>query len=67
MRKWLSVVIVAVFLADLQPGASLQMSAAGLPSQPVVGAGEIDVSSSARLSAPLNGGNSVAKDSGGIH
>src|SRR6516164_4007507 len=65
MRKWLSVVVVAVFLAGFQPGASLQMSVAGLPSQPYPGAGEIDVSSSARPSAPSNGEDPVVDDNDG--
>jgi uncharacterized protein YhaN len=49
MRRSLSVVVVAVFLVGFQPGASVRMSAAALPSQPHVRAGEIDVSSSTSI------------------
>jgi hypothetical protein len=63
MRRSLSVVVVAVFLAGFQPGASLRMSVAALPSQPHVRAGEIDLSSS--VSAQSNEGNPVAEDNGG--
>jgi hypothetical protein len=65
MLKWLSVVVVAVFLEGFQPGALLEMPVAGLPSQPHFGAGEIDASSSAQPSVSSIGGNPVAEDRGG--
>jgi hypothetical protein len=64
MRKSL-VVVVAVVLVWLQPGAPLRISVAGMQSQSDLEAGEIDVSRLALSSGLPNGNNPLAEDSGG--